>query len=141
MFKIVVGIILIVFSVFLVVAVMLQEGKMKGLGGAIGGGSSDTYFGKNKSVTRQKFLSRLTLVVAIVFTVIVVALYVGQHADKTYENAFKDGLAKLEETINSEQSSSSVSDTSAAADTSAESGSDADSSESESASDSAQTAE
>ena len=84
---------------------------------------------------------RLTLVVAIVFTVIVVALYVGQHADKTYENAFKDGLAKLEETINSEQSSSSGSDTSAAADTDAESGAGSASSESESASDSAQTAE
>ena len=135
MFKIVVGIILIVFSVFLVVAVMLQEGKMKGLGGAISGGSSDTYFGKNKSVTRQKFLSRLTLVVAIVFTVIVVALYVGQHADKTYENAFKDGLSKLEEKINSEQTTSSESDTSAASE------SDSSAQESESVSDSAEVTE
>ena len=91
--------------------------------------------------TEKPEFSRLTLVVAIVFTVIVVALYVGQHADKTYENAFKDGLAKLEETINSEQSSSSGSDTSAAADTDAESGAGSASSESESASDSAQTAE
>lgn len=103
MFKIVVGIVLIVFSVFLIVAVMLQEGKMKGLGGAISGGSSDTYFGKNKSVTRQRFLSKLTLIVAILFTAIVVALYVGQHADKTYAQGFEDGFAQLEEKLNAQE--------------------------------------
>ena len=45
---IVIGIILIVSALFLVVAVLLQSGKDKGLSGTISGSASDTYYGKNK---------------------------------------------------------------------------------------------
>ena len=43
-----IGVILIVAALFLIVAVLLQSGKDKKLSGAIGGTSSDTYYGKNK---------------------------------------------------------------------------------------------
>ena len=45
---IVIGIILIASAIFLIVAVLLQSGKDKGLSGALSGSSSDTFYGKNK---------------------------------------------------------------------------------------------
>ena len=72
--EIVLGIILLICAVFLVVAVLMQQGKEKGLSGAISGGS-DTFFGKNKGKSYEKKLSMLTTIVAIVFVVVVVAMY------------------------------------------------------------------
>ena len=70
------GIALIVMAVFLIVAVLLQSGKdTGGLSGAIGGGS-DTFFSKSKAGTWDKMLSRATCVVAIIFTLLVIVMYV-----------------------------------------------------------------
>ena len=69
------GIALLVLAVFLVVAVLLQSGKDKRLSGSIAGGS-DTYFGKNKGRSWEKILARATTVVAIIFGILVVAMYV-----------------------------------------------------------------
>ena len=71
----VLGAILMVMAVFLVVAVLMQTGKDKKLSGSIAG-SSDTYYGQNKGHSRDKILSRLTMVAAIVFTGLVIAMYV-----------------------------------------------------------------
>lgn len=76
--EIVLGILLILASVFLIVAVLLQQGKSRNLSGAIGGGSTETFFGKAKSDTFDKKLSRLTTVVAIVFVILVVVMYLAQ---------------------------------------------------------------
>lgn len=77
-FDYIIGGLLLLMAVFLVVAIMLQSGKGKGLSGTIAGGSSDSYFGKNKGKTRDQVLSRLTTVVAIVFVVLVLLLYIFQ---------------------------------------------------------------
>ena len=69
------GIILMVLAVFLVVAVLLQSGKDKRLSGTIAGGS-ETYYGKNKGRSWDKILARATTVVAIIFAVVAVAMYV-----------------------------------------------------------------
>lgn len=67
---------LIAAGLFLVVAVLMQQGKSKGgLSGTIVGGA-ETFYGKDKSMQRDRMLSRLTTIAAIVFAVIVVALYV-----------------------------------------------------------------
>lgn len=71
----VLGAILMVMAVFLVVAVLMQTGKDKKLSGSIAG-SSDTYYGQNKGHSRDKILSRLTTIIAIVFTGLVIAMYV-----------------------------------------------------------------
>lgn len=76
--EIVIGIILILASVFLIAAVLLQEGKGRGLSGAISGGSSDTFLGKSGTASMQKKLSRLTTIVAIVFVVLVLVMYLMQ---------------------------------------------------------------
>ena len=76
--EIVIGIILILASVFLIAAVLMQEGKGRGLSGAISGGSSDTFLGKSGSASMQKKLSRLTTIVAIIFVVLVLVMYLMQ---------------------------------------------------------------
>ena len=73
-----IGIILLAAALFLIVAVLLQGGKDKGLSGTISGGSSETYFGKNKGKDREKKLNTLTIIVAIVFVLIVLAVFVLQ---------------------------------------------------------------
>ncbi|MBE6555031.1 MAG: preprotein translocase subunit SecG [Ruminococcaceae bacterium] len=71
----VMGISILVMAVFLVIAVLLQSGKDKKLSGTITGGS-ETYLSKSKGHSRDKILSIATTVVAIVFSVLVVAMYV-----------------------------------------------------------------
>lgn len=66
---------LIASGLFLVVAVLLQEGKSKGgLSGTIVGGA-ETFYGKEQGVRRDRLLSRLTTIAAIVFVVLVLAVY------------------------------------------------------------------
>ena len=69
------GIIMIVLALFIVVLVLLQQGKDKKLSGTIAGGA-DTYYSKGKKHSRDVILSRLTVVAAIVFCAMVVASYI-----------------------------------------------------------------
>ncbi len=69
------GIIVIVMSVFLIIAVLMQQGKQHNLSGTIAG-AADTFFGKSKGQTISNKLSILTSVVAIVFVVMVLAFYI-----------------------------------------------------------------
>lgn len=71
-FYLIIKICVLIMSVFLVVAVLLQEGKSYGLGAIEGG--ADTFFGKSKGKQVSSKLSRLTTVVAIVFVAVVVVL-------------------------------------------------------------------
>jgi len=75
--QIAIGIILIVFAVFLVVAVLMQDGKSHNLSGAIAGGA-ETFFGKSKAANINKKLSVLTTIVAIVFSLLVLVSYLMQ---------------------------------------------------------------
>ena len=69
-YHIVFGVALIVLAVLIVVFVLLQEGNEQGLG-AISGGSSESFFGKNKGRTDEAKKSMLTKIFAIVFLVLV----------------------------------------------------------------------
>ena len=75
--NIVLGIILLVAAVFLVVAVLMQSGKSHNLSGSIAGGA-ETFFGKTKGKTIDKMLSKITTIVAIVFVLLVIVVYVIQ---------------------------------------------------------------
>jgi preprotein translocase subunit SecG len=57
----------IVITAVLMVIVLVQEGRDAGMGGALSGGSSDTFFGKNKGRTKEALLKKLTTVFAILF--------------------------------------------------------------------------
>ena len=69
------GGILIALSIVLIVLVLMQSGKDKGLSGTIAGGA-ETFFGKNKGSSMDKTLSKLTIVASVAIVVIVIALVI-----------------------------------------------------------------
>ena len=81
----VLGIILIIVSIALIVLVVLQEGKGRGLSGAISGGSSDTFLGKSKAADKQKNLAKGTIVAASIFAALVLAVYIVGLSGDNYE--------------------------------------------------------
>jgi len=72
-----IGIILIISAIFLIIAVLMQQGKNHNLSGAIAGGA-ETFFGKSKASTLDKKLSKLTSIVAVVFSLLVLVSYLMQ---------------------------------------------------------------
>lgn len=76
---------LLLAALFLVVAVTMQKSADEGLSGTIAGGS-ETYYGKDKSMRKDKLLGKWTLIVAIVFALIVLVVYVIQPDYPFFEN-------------------------------------------------------
>ena len=74
--EIVIGVILLIAAVFLIIAVLMQNGQQHKVGAIQGG--AETFFGKSKGSAIDKLLNRLTSIVAIVFCVIVIIMYVFQ---------------------------------------------------------------
>ena len=75
--EIIFGTVILIFAVFLTVAVLLQHGKTHHLSGTIAGGA-ETFFGKEKGKTIDKILSTVTSIVSVIFVIAVAALYVLQ---------------------------------------------------------------
>jgi len=73
--EIVLGIVILVLSVILVICVLMQSGKDKRLSGSIAGGA-ETFFGKTKGKTTDKLFGRLTTILAFVFAVLAVIMYI-----------------------------------------------------------------
>lgn len=95
---IVFAIILLVAAVFLTIAVLMQSGKSHNLSGTIAGGA-DTFFGKTKGKTIDMVLSKLTTVVAIVFALLVIVVYVIQDDNVvTKDNYIDDYINSIDET-------------------------------------------
>lgn len=69
--------VLLVAAIFLVVIVALQKSGKEGLSGTIVGGT-ETYYGKDESVKKDKKLSKWTIIVAAVFAVAVATVYIIQ---------------------------------------------------------------
>ena len=92
----VLGGILLVAAIFLIVAVLMQEGKSKGMG-AVGGSSSDSFYGKTKGKTWDKTLSKLTTICGIVFVVIVLVVYIIQK-DINSDDYFNENIGGGETT-------------------------------------------
>lgn len=106
----VLGGILLVAAVFLVVAVLMQQGKSKGLG-AVGGGSSDTFYGKTKGKSWEKTLAKLTTIVGVFFVVIVLLVYIIQD-DVDYDKFLDDKLDNpTEQTTDVEETKEDPKDT------------------------------
>lgn len=95
---IVFAIILLVAAAFLTIAVLMQSGKSHNLSGTIAGGA-DTFFGKTKGKTIDRVLSKLTTVVAIVFALLVIVVYVIQDDNVvTKDNYIDDYINSIDET-------------------------------------------
>ena len=70
--EIVIGIILIIFSIFITAIVLMQEGHEQNVGVITGG--ADTFLSKNQARSVDAFLARWTKVVAVGFFVLVIAI-------------------------------------------------------------------
>ena len=72
MYNILVGLQIIV-SIVLIVSVLMQPSKTQGITGMIQGGS-ETFFAKNKTRTFESTMSRLTVISAVLFTLITIGI-------------------------------------------------------------------
>ena len=70
--RIALSIVYIIVSVALVILVLMQEGKTKGLGSI--SGAAETYWGKNKGRSMEGLLVKITKILAFVFLALTIAL-------------------------------------------------------------------
>ena len=70
-YEILVGVLVIIVSLAIIAAVLLQQGRRAGINGVISGGA-DTFLSKNKARTVDALLARWTKYVAILFFVLAV---------------------------------------------------------------------
>ena len=68
--EIVSGVLLLISSIFIILVTLLQESKQQGMTSAIGGGSNDSFYGKNSGRSREAKLAKLTTVMAIIFFIV-----------------------------------------------------------------------
>lgn len=69
---IILGVVLIIMSIAIIVAIILQEGNQQGVGVVTGG--ADSFFSKNKARSIDAKLAKWTKVIAAIFVICVIAL-------------------------------------------------------------------
>lgn len=72
--QIILSIIYVILGIAISIVILMQEGKSNGLGSAIGGMASDSYWSKNKGRSMEGTLEHFTRYGAIVFMVITLIL-------------------------------------------------------------------
>ncbi len=77
MFEYILLALLLLSSLFIVVAVTLQKTSDEGLSGTIAGGS-ETYYGKDRAKQSGKSLYKWTLIASAVFALVVIVVYIMQ---------------------------------------------------------------
>lgn len=71
----VLSILLIVCALALLIVVMLQTERGRGMSGAVAGSSSSSnYYGKNKGMTKEALMKRITIILSIIFMVAVIVV-------------------------------------------------------------------
>ena len=70
--EIVIGIILIIFSIAITAVVLMQEGHEQNVGVVTGG--ADTFLSKNQARSVDSFLARWTKIIAIGFFLLVIGI-------------------------------------------------------------------
>lgn len=84
--SVIISIVLILVSLVLIVAVLMQEGNKQGLGAI--SGAADTFLGKNKSKSAEGKLLTITKITAAVF--VVIAILATWLNARTYQILFYD---------------------------------------------------
>ncbi len=64
------GILIIVFAVFIIIAVLMQSSKNRSLSGVVSGGA-ETFFGKKKASSIERTLNVLTIIASVIFAILV----------------------------------------------------------------------
>lgn len=61
-----------IIAIILITVVLLQPSKTNGLSGLVSGGTTESFYSKNKSRTSEAMLSRITIICAVIFAVLCV---------------------------------------------------------------------
>ena len=72
--QVILSIIYVILGVAISIVILMQEGKSNGLGSAIGGISTDSYWSKNRGRSMEGALEYFTRYGAIVFMIITIIL-------------------------------------------------------------------
>ena len=72
--QVILSIIYVILGVAISIVILMQEGKSNGLGSAIGGISTDSYWSKNRGRSMEGALEHFTRFCAIVFMIITIIL-------------------------------------------------------------------
>lgn len=72
--KVICTIIYLLVCAAIVVIVICQDSKSEGLSGAIAGGSGSSYWSKNKGRSKEGILSKITIILAVVFILLSIVL-------------------------------------------------------------------
>ncbi len=73
-YEIIAGAAMLLASLIIVIANLFQETKQPGLSSAIGGGSNESFYGKNSGRSREAKLIRFTGVMTVIFFIITLAM-------------------------------------------------------------------
>ena len=117
----IIGGVLLVLAIALITLIGLQQSKRRGLGNSIAGqGASESYLAKNKIGGRDKSYQKITLIVAIVFVVLTLALYIIGSIDMKDSDDNSSAISTTSTTVSSTVSSTASSAESSTASTSTE---------------------
>ncbi|MBQ8895926.1 MAG: preprotein translocase subunit SecG [Clostridia bacterium] len=117
----IIGGVLLVLAIALITLIGLQQSKRRGLGNSIAGqGASESYLAKNKIGGRDKSYQKITLIVAIVFVVLTLALYIIGSIDMKDSDDNSSATSTTSTTVSSTVSSTASSAESSTASTSTE---------------------
>lgn len=72
MLEIIIGVLVIIVSIAVIIAVLFQKGQRAGINGAISG-AADTFLSKDNARTADKILAKYTKILAAVFFLLVIA--------------------------------------------------------------------
>ena len=72
--QVILSLIYVILGVAISIVILMQEGKSNGLGSAIGGISTDSYWSKNRGRSMEGALEHFTRYGAIVFMIITIIL-------------------------------------------------------------------
>ena len=96
--SIILDIVLILISLVLIAAVLMQQGQRQGLGAIAGG--AETFFGKNKSRGLDGKLQKITKIAAVVFIVLAIVTTIVVAHNASSSAAVTDVNAAVQEILN-----------------------------------------
>lgn len=67
--KVVLGIFYMLICLIVIIIILMQESKSDGLSSVITGENTESFYNKNKGLSKDRFLSKLTVVLSIFFAV------------------------------------------------------------------------
>ncbi len=79
--KVILGIFYLLICLVVIIIILMQESKSEGLSSVITGDNSESFYSKNKGLSKDRFLSKLTVVLSVAFAVVAVVLSILMRMD------------------------------------------------------------